>query len=127
MIPKSTRPREIIYFFFLPIQTIDKGDVYCFMAQDDFSQYVFSLGIEQFISQDVFLRQIRALLFHKNFKQPKQMPFTIVVQSAVKEIEKEIIELIKDKNGSVIFNDDLLEKNISDFAEDFYNNIGNKK
>jgi hypothetical protein len=127
MIPKSTRPREIIYFFFLPIQTIDKGVVYCFMAQDDFSQYVFSLGIEQVISKDVFLRQIKVLLLDEKFKQPNQLPFRIVVQSAAKEIEKEIIVLIKDKNGSVIFDDDLLEKNISDFAEDFYNNIGNKK
>lgn len=106
----STRPKELIYFQFMPSQTIEDGVIVTYYAIDDFSQFAFVLGATNEFNFDSLLLHIKKLMQHKDFKKLPIEPFTLMC-SCGQEVEQEIKAIIEPYKGRVVFDvDTVIEK-----------------
>ena len=110
----SSRPREVVYFFYFPVDTVDNGTIYMFMAQDDYSQKAFSLYTAHEFSVKEVCTAVLNLMLDKDFSTKERLPFVLIIEEELAEFETEISQLISAYNGSVVINQQLLENNTQD-------------
>ena len=64
---KTTKPLERIYLTAFAKETIEDGLIYTFLALDDYSEYLFMLGVESVLNEQTLLNSIINLLNKKEF------------------------------------------------------------
>ena len=77
--------------------------VYAFLAVDEYSKYVFTLGVDKNLTDLSILFHLHRLLDHNNFKV--QRPDFILIMSVGKNIESDIQKLIG-SSGKVVFDEE---------------------
>ncbi len=117
----ATRPKEIVYLHYFSTQVVE-GIVHSFFAMDDFSEFVFSLGHAQQITEDTILKSIKKLMKDKNFKSSPKKPFTLVI-SIGEEIESKIRALIQPYKGKLVFD----KKTVTNKTQHFINSFRQHK
>jgi hypothetical protein len=120
---KTTRPLELIYFSFLPTPTKDAGLVYTFFALDDFSQFVFFLGIDTELTESSIVHNVISLTQNEDFKKVfKNQPFELMLPIEKSEVMHNLLtDVLKMFNGSITYNKETVTSKTKDFVKQFSN------
>ncbi|MFD0798048.1 hypothetical protein ACFQZJ_11280 [Maribacter chungangensis] len=113
----ATRPKEIIYFFFVPVQT-QQGTAYFFNAMDAYSEYVIDLGTSLSIDGDTIISHIKKLLKHRDFKRSPKKPFTLVC-NLDGDIQQRIRAILLPEKGKLVVDADAVQENTKSFRAFF--------
>jgi hypothetical protein len=111
---KTTRPLEIIYFYIFPTQTKDKGTVYSFVALDDYSQFLFFLGLEDELNELTIVNHIIGFTQNKDFAGHfENKPITLMLPFEKETVPHDLVtDILKLFKGSVVYDPDTVYKNI---------------
>ncbi len=101
----ATYAREIVYLTAAVIPH-SEGESYFFVGVDDFSKFFFTLGPEDSLDDDTFIRVVKKLLDHQEFRTAGSNPFTLVVPFD-ESLESEITKLLP-SYGRLIFDEALV-------------------
>lgn len=108
---KTTRPLERIYLTVISTDTEDDGTIFTFLAIDDFSKYLFLLGVDKTFTEQIIFDNITKLMNHKDFGHRLTDKFTLVMPFG-EHIEKQINSIINSYKGSLIFDAKLVNRKI---------------
>lgn len=112
---QAARPKEILYFFHVPIET-DRGTAYIFNAMDAYSEYVINLGASKSVDEDTVIAHIKKLLKHRDFKRSPKKPFTLV--SAIGEdYAQRIRGILLPVKGKLAIDSDAVEQSTKGVSE----------
>ena len=111
---KTTRPLEVVYFYIFPTQTKDKGTVYTFVALDDYSQFLFFLGMEDELNELTIVNHIIGLTQNKDFAgRFENKPLTLMLPFEKETVPHDLVtDILKLFKGSVVYDPDTVYKNI---------------
>ena len=107
---EATYAREIVYLTAAAIPH-SSGESYFFVGVDDFSKFFFTLGPEDSLDDDTFIRVVKKLLDHKEFKAAGNSPFTLVVPFD-QSLESQITKLLP-SYGRLVFDQALVTERAS--------------
>lgn len=120
---KTTRPLELVYFFLFPTQTADKGTVYTFIALDDYSQFLFFLGIETDLSERSIIDNIIAFTQNKDFAgRFDNKPLTLMLPFEKGTIPHDLVaDILKVFKGTVVYDPDTVFEKMQPVLNDTFN------
>ncbi|MGV9004448.1 hypothetical protein [Flavobacterium sp.] len=120
---KTTRSLELIYFSFLPTPTKDAGVVYTFFTLDDFSQFVFLLGIDTELTEFSIVLNLISLTQNEDFNKVfKNEPFVIMLPFEKSEIMHNLLtEVLTKFNGSITYNEETVTNKTKSFIKQLSN------
>ena len=109
---KTTRPLELVYFYIFPTQTKDEGTVYTFVALDDYSEFLFFLGIETDISELKIVNHIIGLTQSKDFAgRFENKPLTLMLPFEEGTVPHDLVsDVLKIFKGTVVYDPDTVSK-----------------
>ena len=117
----TIQPREVIYFEFIPIPTIQEGEVFLCVGFDHASEFCFNLGIANEVSDKNILQKIQELMEDQNFKL-HNCPFELVMYRAP-HLEKQINKLIETEKGKAIFDEKRFFEGANQFITDIFKSL----
>lgn len=111
---KTTRPLEVVYFYIFPTQTKDKGTVYTFVALDDYSQFLFFLGMEAELNELTIVNHIIGLTQNKDFAgRFEDKPLTLMLPFEKETVPHDLVtDVLKLFKGRIVYDPDTVYKNI---------------
>jgi len=92
MIPKASRPCEVISFFPADMSPDDNGSLMRYLAIDSFSEFLFELGTSKEDTHSNLLNAIDQLMKNKDFNLYTH-PFTLVLHK-YEDLRPQIEEII---------------------------------
>lgn len=117
-IKPATRPREVIYFIPVQLNTVSDGKVYMFMIMDAYSEFMFQAGSERGDDMEYVLKQIQLLMSNKDFSRHGGQPFTLVM-SDYEEYRNEIEDIIKPHGGKMLVDKEYVNREMAPVVDSF--------
>jgi hypothetical protein len=103
-----SRPREVVCFSTIQVQTVQDGIVHLFFGYDVFSKFIMATPGCLKLTNSEIMKQVDLLMRHKDFSK-KDIPFTLVMDFG-QDLVEELNLIVEPFNGKVIFDTDFIEK-----------------
>lgn len=101
---ETLKPREVLYFEFVPVPTEQDGEVFLCIAVDHASEFCFSLGVCLELTDSIVLEKVQELMDNPDFKR-YTIPFELVMYRTP-HLEEQVNRILVPHKGKAVFDEE---------------------